>query len=97
MYCYRCGPCRRFAPTYEALAAEYTDVLFLKVCEADSGDAMAARGIQAFPTFHVYLKNARMTEVCIYSGYRNAPAGGIRFSNINTHEQRFYLFFSFLL
>ena len=47
------------------MANQYPDVLFLKVCEADSGDAMAVRGIQAFPTFHVYLKNAKMTEVCI--------------------------------
>jgi thiol-disulfide isomerase/thioredoxin len=59
----RCGPCRRFAPQYEALAKQHDDAVFLKVCEADSADAMTARGVRAFPTFHLYLTTRKVEEV----------------------------------
>jgi UBX domain-containing protein 1/4 len=33
------------------------------VCEADSADAMTARGVRAFPTFHLYLTTRKVEEV----------------------------------
>lgn len=48
-----CGPCRAFAPVFEAAAARHPDVLFGKVnTEAEPGLA-AAFGIRAIPTLAV--------------------------------------------
>ena len=48
-----CGPCRAFAPVFEAAAARHPDVVFGKVdAEAESGLA-AAFQVQAIPTLMV--------------------------------------------
>lgn len=48
-----CGPCRAFAPTFEAAAAKHTDVTFAKVdTEAQQGLA-GAFGIRSIPTLMV--------------------------------------------
>lgn len=48
-----CGPCRAFAPIYEAAARKYPDVVFGKVdTEAEPGLARAFR-IRALPTLAV--------------------------------------------
>jgi thioredoxin 1 len=48
-----CGPCRMFAPIFEAAAARHPDVVFGKVdTEAESGLAEVFR-IQAIPTLVV--------------------------------------------
>ena len=45
-----CGPCRQFAPTYEASSAKHPDILFGKVdTEAEQALAAAAR-ITSIPT-----------------------------------------------
>ena len=60
-----CGPCMSFAPTFEAMAAEYASrdepVVFLKV--EDTTDAAQARGIKKLPTFKLYLKSAEVAMV----------------------------------
>ncbi|MBL8935654.1 MAG: thioredoxin [Archangium sp.] len=49
-----CGPCRAFAPVFEAAAKKHTDVTFAKVdTEAQQGLA-AAFEIQAIPTLAVF-------------------------------------------
>lgn len=49
-----CGPCRAFAPVFEAAAKKHTDVVFAKVdTEAQQGLA-AAFEIQAIPTLAVF-------------------------------------------
>lgn len=49
-----CGPCRAFAPVFEAAAAKHADVTFAKVdTEAQQGLA-AAFEIQAIPTLAVF-------------------------------------------
>ncbi len=49
-----CGPCRAFAPTYDAAAAKHPDVTFAKVdTEAEQGLA-AAFQIRAIPTLMVF-------------------------------------------
>jgi len=62
-----CGPCRMFAPTFEAMALREKNgknqVIFLTICESDSRDAMEARRIQAFPTFHFYLNGNKVEEL----------------------------------
>ncbi len=49
-----CGPCRRFAPIFEAASEKHPDVVFGKVdTEAEQGLA-AAFGIQSIPTTVFY-------------------------------------------
>lgn len=49
-----CGPCRSFAPTYEAASEEHEGVVFGKVdTEAEQGLAGAA-GIQSIPTLMIF-------------------------------------------
>ena len=49
-----CGPCRMFAPVFEAAAAEHTDIVFAKVdTEAEPTLAAAAR-IMSIPTLMVF-------------------------------------------
>eukprot|EP00752_Nemacystus_decipiens_P003103 g2874.t1 len=57
-----CGPCRRVAPQYEALARRTPDVEFIKVYEHNSRDAIIASGVRSFPTFHFYLGGAKVDE-----------------------------------
>ncbi|CAN0115449.1 unnamed protein product [Ectocarpus sp. 12 AP-2014] len=57
-----CGPCRRIAPQYEALARRMPEVEFVKVYEHNSRDAIIASGVRSFPTFHFYLGGAKVDE-----------------------------------
>jgi thioredoxin 1 len=48
-----CGPCRAFAPTFEAAAARHPDVIFGKVDTEAEPRLAAAFGIRAIPTLAV--------------------------------------------
>jgi len=49
-----CGPCRRFAPTFEQASKQHPDIVFAKVdTEAESGLAGALR-IASIPTLMVF-------------------------------------------
>ena len=49
-----CGPCRAFAPTFEAVSEQHPGVTFAKVdTEAEQGLAGAA-GIQSIPTLMIF-------------------------------------------
>ena len=49
-----CGPCRMFAPVFEAAATEHSDIVFGKVdTEAESSLAAAAR-IMSIPTLMAF-------------------------------------------
>jgi thioredoxin len=48
-----CGPCRAFAPTFEAAAARHPDVVFGKVNTEEEPGLAAAFGIRATPTLAV--------------------------------------------
>ena len=49
-----CGPCRAFAPVFEAAAATHDDIVFGKVdTEAEQGLAGAA-GIMSIPTLMIF-------------------------------------------
>lgn len=48
-----CGPCRAFAPTFEAAATRHPDVVFGKVNTEDEPGLAAAFGIRAIPTLAV--------------------------------------------
>ncbi|MEP7051662.1 MAG: thioredoxin domain-containing protein [Pseudomonadota bacterium] len=48
-----CGPCRAFAPTFEAAAARHPDVVFGKINTEEESGLAASFGIRAIPTLAV--------------------------------------------
>lgn len=66
-----CGPCRAFAPVFDAAAARHPDVVFGKVdTEAEPGLA-AAFGIRAIPTLAVLRDGVLLA---LQPGMMPAPA-----------------------
>src|SRR5450759_4427837 len=66
-----CGPCRMFAPVFEAVSKQYPDVVFGKV-DTEAEQALAAQaGITSIPTLMVFREN-----VLVYAepGALPAPA-----------------------
>lgn len=51
-----CGPCKRIAPEVESMAAEMSNVLFLKVDVDECYDVAAMYNVRAIPTF-VFIKD----------------------------------------
>jgi thioredoxin 1 len=49
-----CGPCRAFAPVFEASAAQHQDVLFGKVDTETQGALAAAFEIKSIPTLMIF-------------------------------------------
>ncbi|XP_077981068.1 thioredoxin-like [Glandiceps talaboti] len=56
-----CGPCRQIAPKYKAMAAEFKDVVFLKVDVDVNSDTSEACGVNCMPTFQ-FFKNSEKVE-----------------------------------
>ena len=51
-----CGPCKQIAPAFEALAAEHSDVVFIKVDVDELEDIAEQFNVSAMPTF-IAVKN----------------------------------------
>lgn len=49
-----CGPCRSFAPTYEAASEQHDDIVFAKVDTEDQQELASAFGIRSIPTLMVF-------------------------------------------
>src|SRR6187551_1022307 len=49
-----CGPCRAFAPVFEAAAEKHTDILFGKIDTEAQGGLGAALQISSIPTLMVF-------------------------------------------
>jgi len=49
-----CGPCRTFAPTYEAASEQYEDIVFAKVDTEDQQELAQAFNIRSIPTLMVF-------------------------------------------
>ncbi len=49
-----CGPCRAFAPVFEAAAAEHADILFGKVDTEAEQQLAGAAGITSIPTLMAF-------------------------------------------
>jgi len=52
-----CGPCRSFAPIFEAAAEKYPDVLFAKVNTEDQQELAGSFNIRSIPTLMVFREN----------------------------------------
>lgn len=57
-----CGPCRAFAPIFEKVAGENSDVVFAKVNTEDEPDLAMAHGIQAIPTLMAFRDGVQVFE-----------------------------------
>ena len=49
-----CGPCRSFAPVYEATSEKYPDLTFAKVDTEAEQSLSAAAGITSIPTLMIF-------------------------------------------
>ncbi len=49
-----CGPCRAFAPVFEAAAAGHSDIVFGKVDTEAEQELAAAAGIRSIPTLMAF-------------------------------------------
>ncbi len=49
-----CGPCRSFAPVFEAASAQHPDVVFAKVNTDEQQELSSQFGIRSIPTLMVF-------------------------------------------
>ncbi|CAK9805278.1 Trx-2 [Anthophora plagiata] len=56
-----CGPCKMFAPHFDALAQEMKDVVFLKVDVDECEELNVAFHITSMPTF-IFIKNGKEVD-----------------------------------
>ncbi len=64
-----CGPCRAFAPTYEAASELHPDVVFAKVNTEEQQELAGAFNIRSIPTLMVFRE-----KVILYSEAGALPA-----------------------
>jgi len=57
-----CGPCRSFAPTFEAASEKHADIVFAKVDTEAQQQVAAAFNIRSIPTLMVFRE-----QVILYS------------------------------
>ena len=53
-----CGPCRTFAPVFEAASAEYPEIVFAKVDTEAERELAGSFAIMAIPTLMVFREQA---------------------------------------
>jgi thioredoxin 1 len=67
-----CGPCRSFAPVFEAVSEKHPDVVFAKV-NSDDEQALAAHfGIRSIPTLMLFRE-----EIVVFMQSGALPAAGL--------------------
>jgi len=67
-----CGPCRAFAPTFEAASEQHADIVFGKVDTEEQQELAAAFNIRSIPTLMVLREN-----VILYSEAGALPASAL--------------------
>jgi thioredoxin 2 len=55
-----CGPCRNFAPVFEAAAEQHDDVTFAKINTEEQQELAAAMGIRSIPTLMVFREKVQL-------------------------------------
>ena len=66
-----CGPCRRFAPTLEAVSEQYPKIVFAKLNTEDQQELAASFNIRSIPTLMVFRE-----KVIIFSQAGMLPRSG---------------------
>ncbi|MDP1620362.1 MAG: thioredoxin [Pseudomonadota bacterium] len=67
-----CGPCRAFAPTFDAASDKHTDIVFAKVNTEVEQEIGASFQIRSIPTLMIFRE-----KVIIYSQPGSLPASGL--------------------
>jgi thioredoxin 1 len=67
-----CGPCRGFAPVFEAAAEKYPDVVFAKVNTDEEQELAGHFAIRSIPTLMVFRE-----KVVLFSQAGALPAAGL--------------------
>jgi len=83
-----CGPCRSFAPVYEAASDKYPEMTFAKVDTEAEQSLAAAAGISSIPTLMIFRDG-----ILLFSQPGALPASGLddvitQVSALNTDEIR---------
>lgn len=66
-----CGPCRQFAPVYEAASDKHSDITFTKVNTEENQQLSASLGIRSIPTLMAFRDGIMIFE---QAGALPAPA-----------------------
>jgi len=67
-----CGPCKSFAPVFEAASEKHPDVVFAKVNSDDEQGLSAHFGIRSIPTILLFRE-----EVIVFMQSGALPASGL--------------------
>jgi len=67
-----CGPCRSFAPTFEAAAEKFPEIAFAKVNTEEEREIAAGFNIRSIPTLMVFRE-----QVILYAEAGALPAGAL--------------------
>ena len=67
-----CGPCRSFAPTFEAAAEKHPDIAFAKVNTEEEREMAAGFNIRSIPTLMVFRD-----QIIIYAEAGALPAAAL--------------------
>jgi thioredoxin len=67
-----CGPCKSFAPVFEAAAEKYPDVVFAKVNSDDEQALSGHFGIRSIPTIMLFRE-----EIIVFMQSGALPASGL--------------------
>ncbi|MBL8515701.1 MAG: thioredoxin [Betaproteobacteria bacterium] len=67
-----CGPCKMFAPTFEAVSEQYPDVVFAKVNTEEEQELAGYFNIRSIPTLMVFRE-----KVIIFSQAGALPKSGL--------------------
>ena len=67
-----CGPCRSFAPTYEAVSEKHPEIVFAKVDTEAQPNIAAAFNIRSIPTLMVFRD-----QIIIYAEAGALSAGAL--------------------
>ena len=68
-----CGPCKSFAPIYDAVSEEIEDVVFAKVNTEDEQELAAHFQIRSIPTLMIFRE-----QIVILSQAGMVPAEGLK-------------------
>ena len=68
-----CGPCRSFAPTFEAASDQHSDIVFAKVNTEEQQELAGAFSIRSIPTLMVFRE-----KIIVYSEAGALPASALQ-------------------
>ncbi len=78
-----CGPCKRFAPIFEKLAQEYTDIQFVKVNADEAPEFLDRWSIRGIPTIMVF---ENQQPIFSHAGILSEPAMRDLISRVQNRE-----------